>query len=53
MVSLRFQGMSETILIALNVVVHFGDGEKFILSTDGTIMKREVEKFEGKDGFEG
>ncbi len=35
-----------------NYKVHFDDGECFELSTDMTRMKREVEKWEGKDGFE-
>lgn len=36
-----------------NYGVYFGDGERFTLSTDGAIMKKEVERFEGKDGYEG
>lgn len=36
-----------------NYKVHFGDGEQFELSTDLTVMKREVERIEGPDGFEG
>lgn len=35
-----------------NYNLWFGDGEKFELSTDASIMKREIEKWEGKDGFE-
>lgn len=30
----------------------FSDGEAFELSTDTAVMKREIEKWEGKDGFE-
>lgn len=30
----------------------FGDGECFELSTDTSVMKREIEKWEGKAGFE-
>ncbi|KZV73710.1 phytoene desaturase [Peniophora sp. CONT] len=35
-----------------NYLVHFHDGETFKLSTDLAVMKGEVEKVEGKDGFE-
>lgn len=35
-----------------NYHIHFGDGEKFELSTDASVMKREIERWEGKDGFE-
>lgn len=35
-----------------NYRVHFHDGESIALSTDLAIMKTEVEKWEGKDGFE-
>lgn len=35
-----------------NYHVWFGDGEKFHLSTDVARMKTEIEKWEGKDGFE-
>ncbi|KAI9808611.1 MAG: hypothetical protein M1825_003761 [Sarcosagium campestre] len=35
-----------------NYNVWFGDGESFELSTDVSRMKAEVEKWEGKDGFE-
>jgi phytoene desaturase (3,4-didehydrolycopene-forming) len=35
-----------------NYRVHFHDGEKFVLSTDLSLMKKEIEKIEGKDGFE-
>ncbi len=36
-----------------NYTVHFGDGEKFTLSTDATVLKKEVERFEGPGGYEG
>ncbi|KAH8719387.1 hypothetical protein GQ44DRAFT_775312 [Phaeosphaeriaceae sp. PMI808] len=35
-----------------NYTVHFHDGTTFKLSTDIATMKSEVERFEGKDGFE-
>jgi phytoene desaturase (3,4-didehydrolycopene-forming) len=35
-----------------NYNLWFGDGERFELSSDTAVMKREVEKWEGKDGFE-
>lgn len=35
-----------------NYNLWFGDGESFELSTDTARMKNEVEKWEGKDGFE-
>ncbi|KAK4555274.1 ATP-binding cassette transporter CGR1 [Recurvomyces mirabilis] len=35
-----------------NYRVWFGDGEEFVLSTDLATMKREVEKWEGHDGYE-
>ncbi|KAI5777151.1 Phytoene dehydrogenase [Geopyxis carbonaria] len=35
-----------------NYEMHFADGEKLQLSSDLAVMKREVERFEGKDGFE-
>ncbi|CAD6448111.1 0d815973-3c5a-467a-a58b-49462bdb04b7 [Sclerotinia trifoliorum] len=35
-----------------NYNLWFGDGEMLELSTDASIMKREIEKWEGKDGFE-
>ncbi|KAI9720717.1 MAG: hypothetical protein M1828_005597 [Chrysothrix sp. TS-e1954] len=35
-----------------NYHVWFGDGERFELSTDLSRMKLEIEKWEGKDGFE-
>ncbi|KAH6671915.1 hypothetical protein B0J14DRAFT_594682 [Halenospora varia] len=35
-----------------NYNLWFGDGEKFELSSDTAVMKREVEKWEGREGFE-
>lgn len=35
-----------------NYNIWFGDGESIELSTDTARMKKEVEKWEGKDGFE-
>ena len=35
-----------------NYNMWFGDGESFELSSDTSVMKREIEKWEGKDGFE-
>lgn len=35
-----------------NYKIHFGDGGRFELSSDLANMKREVEKWEGKGGFE-
>jgi phytoene desaturase (3,4-didehydrolycopene-forming) len=35
-----------------NYNLWFGDGESFGLSSDTSIMKREIEKWEGKEGFE-
>ncbi|KAL3420038.1 phytoene dehydrogenase [Phlyctema vagabunda] len=35
-----------------NYNLWFGDGESFELSTDVAVMKREIEKWEGKGGFE-
>ncbi|SMQ56363.1 unnamed protein product [Zymoseptoria tritici ST99CH_3D7] len=35
-----------------NYNIHFGDGEKFTLSTDLSVMKEEIEKWEGKDGYD-
>ena len=35
-----------------NYNIWFGDGEKFELSTDIASMKHEIERWEGKDGFE-
>ena len=34
-----------------NYNMWFGDGEKFQLSTDLVLMKEQVEKWEGKDGY--
>lgn len=34
-----------------NYIIHFADGEKFKLSSDLSVMKEEVEKYEGKEGF--
>lgn len=34
-----------------NYMIHFSDGEKFTLSSDLSVMKREVEKWEGKEGY--
>ncbi|EME38954.1 hypothetical protein DOTSEDRAFT_75604 [Dothistroma septosporum NZE10] len=35
-----------------NYIIHFSDGEKFKLSSDLAVMKGEVEKWEGKGGYE-
>lgn len=35
-----------------NYNLWFGDGESFELSSDTAVMKREIEKWEGKEGFE-
>lgn len=35
-----------------NYEMYFGDGERLTLSSDLSVMKWEVEKWEGKDGFE-
>ena len=35
-----------------NYSLWFGDGESFELSTNISSMKNEIEKWEGKDGFE-
>ncbi|KAF2010739.1 phytoene dehydrogenase [Aaosphaeria arxii CBS 175.79] len=35
-----------------NYNIHFHDNTSFALSTDLAIMKSEIERFEGKDGFE-
>lgn len=35
-----------------NYTVHFHDDTRFKMSTDIATMKREIERFEGKDGFE-
>ena len=34
-----------------NYLVHYHDGEIVTLSTDMTLMKKEIEKWEGKDGW--
>lgn len=34
-----------------NYNIWFGDGERFQLSTDLAFMKKEIEKWEGKDGY--
>lgn len=36
-----------------NYQVHFHDQTSFELSTDLTVMKREIERFEGPDGLKG
>jgi phytoene desaturase (3,4-didehydrolycopene-forming) len=35
-----------------NYNLWFGDGESFELSSDTAVMKREIEKWEGKEGFQ-
>jgi phytoene desaturase (3,4-didehydrolycopene-forming) len=35
-----------------NYHLWFGDGESFELSSDTAVMKREIEKWEGKEGFQ-
>ncbi|KAF2727357.1 phytoene desaturase [Polyplosphaeria fusca] len=35
-----------------NYNIHFHDGVRFRMSSDLAVMKEEVERFEGKDGFE-
>jgi phytoene desaturase (3,4-didehydrolycopene-forming) len=35
-----------------NYTIHFHDGTAFKLSTDIALMKKEIERFEGKEGFE-
>jgi phytoene desaturase (3,4-didehydrolycopene-forming) len=35
-----------------NYNLWFGDGESFELSSDTSVMKREIERWEGKEGFE-
>ena len=49
--SLRAEGV-ELLKCEPNYNLWFGDGESFELSTDVARMKTEVEKWEGKDGFE-
>lgn len=34
-----------------NYMVHFSDGSKFVLSSDLSVMKTEIERCEGKDGY--
>ncbi|KAI9819261.1 MAG: ATP-binding cassette transporter CGR1 [Pycnora praestabilis] len=49
--SLKSEGV-DLVKCEPNYNIWFGDGESFELSTDVARMKREVEKWEGKDGFE-
>ncbi|KAI9835384.1 MAG: hypothetical protein M1819_002301 [Sarea resinae] len=49
--SLEAEGI-ELLKCEPNYNLWFGDGESFQLSTDVARMKKEVEKWEGKDGFE-
>ena len=49
--SLEAEGV-ELLKCEPNYNIWFSDGQSFELSTDITRMKREVEKWEGKDGFE-
>jgi phytoene desaturase (3,4-didehydrolycopene-forming) len=35
-----------------NYEVYFDDGEQFTMSSDLTVMKDQIEKYEGHDGFE-
>ncbi|MCJ1242011.1 hypothetical protein MMC14_010018 [Varicellaria rhodocarpa] len=49
--SLEAEGV-ELLKCEPNYNLWFSDGESFTLSTDQAQMKREVEKWEGKDGFE-
>jgi phytoene desaturase (3,4-didehydrolycopene-forming) len=35
-----------------NYEVYFDDGEQFTMSSDLTVMKEQIERFEGQDGFE-
>ena len=49
--SLEAEGV-ELLKCEPNYNIWFSDGESFELSTDTARMKREVEKWEGKDGFE-
>ena len=49
--SLQAEGV-ELMKCEPNYNLWFGDGESFELSTDVARMKTEVEKWEGKDGFE-
>jgi phytoene desaturase (3,4-didehydrolycopene-forming) len=49
--SLEAEGV-ELLKCEPNYNLWFGDGENFQLSTDASVMKREIEKWEGKGGFE-
>lgn len=49
--SLQEEGV-ELLKCEPNYRIHFGDGGKFELGTDLVGMKREVERWEGKGGFE-
>lgn len=49
--SLEAEGV-ELLKCEPNYNLWFGDGESFELSSDTAVMKREIEKWEGKDGFE-
>jgi len=49
--SLEAEGV-ELLKCEPNYKIWFGDGENFELSSDTTVMKREIEKWEGKEGFE-
>lgn len=35
-----------------NYEVYFDDGEKVLMSSDLTVMKDQIERWEGPDGFE-
>lgn len=49
--SLEAEGV-ELLKCEPNYNIWFGDGESFELSSDTSVMKREIEKWEGKEGFE-
>ena len=49
--SLEAEGV-ELLKCEPNYNLWFGDGESFELSSDTSVMKREIEKWEGKEGFE-
>jgi phytoene desaturase (3,4-didehydrolycopene-forming) len=49
--SLESEGV-ELLKCEPNYNLWFGDGERFELSSDTAVMKREIEKWEGKEGFE-
>ncbi|KAK4609195.1 Phytoene desaturase [Fulvia fulva] len=49
--SLQEEGV-ELVKCEPNYIVHFHDGEKFRLSSDLSVMKGEVERWEGKSGYE-